>query len=66
MHLDFIYPSNVEESKEIVANMSHDDHGDHSDTFFHDGSPNGKMFMMMDMEVDMDDGHGASGHEYDS
>ena len=36
-------PSNVEEAKEIVANMSHDDHGgEHSD-----------------------DGHGASGHEYD-
>ena len=45
-------PSNVEEAKEIVANMSHDDHGGgHSD----DGHGGGHS----------DDGHGASGHEYD-
>ena len=49
-------PSNVEEAKEIVASMSHDDHGGgygggHSD----DGHGGGHS----------DDGHGASGHEYD-
>ena len=45
-------PSNVEEAKEIVANMSHDDHGGgHSDAGHGDGHS--------------DDGHGASGHEYD-
>ena len=45
-------PSNVEEAKEIVANMSHDDHGGgHSD----DGHGGGHS----------DDGHSASGHEYD-
>ena len=62
-------PSNVEEAKEIVANMSHDDHGGghgggHSDDghgggHSDDGHGGGHS----------DDGHGgghsASGHEYD-
>ena len=43
-------PSNVEESKEIVAKMSHDGYGDHSDS--HAGGYG-------------EDSHGASGHEYD-
>ena len=43
-------PSNVEESKEIVAKMSHDGYGDHSDSHA-DGYG--------------EHSHGASGHEYD-
>ena len=45
-------PSNVEEAKEIVANMSHDDYGD---GHIEDGHVGGYS----------DDGHDASGHEYD-
>ena len=54
-------PSNVEEAKEIVANMSHDDHGGgHSDDAHagghsDDGHSGGHS----------DNGHGTSGHEYD-
>ena len=49
-------PSNVEESKEIVAKMSHDGYvGDHSEGHAdgHEGDSYGE------------DSHGASGHEYD-
>ena len=61
-------PSNVEESKEIVAKMSHDGYGgNHSEGHAdgHEGDSYGEGYNEGHAGGYGEDSHGASGHEYD-
>ena len=61
-------PSNIDESKEIVAKMSHDEYGgDYSEGHAdgHEGDSHGEDHSEGHGGGYGEDSHGASGHEYD-